>query len=272
MTRGTLPLFVMMFLLLGAILGPYLPITGTEPDLSLRFLPPSWAHPLGTDELGRDVLLRLLQGARISLGAGLVAAGAATALGALIGITSGYAGGRMDALLMRSTDAIIALPMLPLLIVLSAIDTTKLGLNASSAGLGKIILLIALTGWPTTARLARARTLTLKNTNFVLAARGLGVSAPGIAAHHILPNLLGTVMIAAALSVGNVILAESALSFLGLGIQPPTPSWGNMLSNAQENIWDHPSLALYPGVLIFVTVLSFNYLADALAKNSIINQ
>lgn len=267
MKRGKLPLIVLFILAVSAWIAPYLPLTGAEPDLSLRFLPPSGAHPLGTDELGRDILLRLLYGGRVSLGAGLIAACAATMLGALIGITSGYAGGRIDAVLMRLTDAMIALPMLPLLIVLSALDPSKIGLSTTGTGLGKIILLIALTGWPVTARLARARALTLKSMDFVLAAKGLGVSAARIALRHILPNLSGTVMIAATLSVGNVILAESALSFLGLGIQPPMPSWGNMLSNAQDNIWEHASLALYPGFLIFVTVLAFNFLGDALQQN-----
>jgi len=223
-------------------------------DLAQRFAPPSSLHLLGTDELGRDVLLRLLAGGRVSLGIGLTAAAGAALIGALIGIFAGYKGGRVDALLMRATDILIALPLLPLLIVLSAANI--------GSGAVKIVALIALTGWTGTARLMRARTHEIKKRDFILAARALGTGHAHIVLRHILPNLADTLKIAAALSVGNAILMESALSFLGLGIQPPTPSWGNMLTNAAENIWDHATLALYPGALIFATVLAFNLLGE----------
>lgn len=245
-----------------------LSLTGNEADLGNRFLPPSSAHLLGTDELGRDVFVRLLYGGQVSLlvaiGAGLVAA----TIGTAIGMAAGYAGGKWDALLMRLTDMLISLPALPLLIILSALDIGKLGLgdfaNAPSASLYKIVAIISLLSWTTVARLARARTLTLKQMDFVRAARALGMTGFKIVLRHIFPNLLGTVVVATALTAGNIILVESVLSFLGLGIQPPLPSWGNMLTNAQETIWEHPRLTVYPGAMIFVTVLAFNFLGDRL--------
>ncbi len=236
-------------------------------DLFNRFGPPGPGHPLGTDELGRDLLLRLLYGGQISLFVGLVGAVAAAVIGTVIGLIAGYAGGRVDAFLMRLTDAVIALPVLPLLIVLAALDFTKLGLPAglmrSSYGSLYIILgIIALVGWTTVARLVRGATLSVRERDYVRAAVALG-SGPGrIIKHHILPNVVSPIIVATTLSVGNVILTESILSFLGLGIQPPLPSWGNMLTNAQELIWQAPALAIYPGLLIFVTVIAFNFLGD----------
>ena len=238
-------------------------------DLFNRLAPPSPAHPLGTDELGRDLLLRLLQGGRVSLAVGLSAALAAAAIGTLIGLTAGYLGGRTDAVLMRIADAVIALPLLPLLIVLAAVDLTKIGIAPSlaqseSASLVRLVVLVALVGWPTTARLVRASTLSLRRREFVEAARALGFSQARIALRHILPNAAGPILVAATLAVGNVVLFESVLSFLGLGIRPPTPSWGNMLTGAQELIWEAPRLAVWPGMLIFLTVVSVNLLGDAL--------
>ncbi|MGI9492829.1 MAG: ABC transporter permease, partial [Geminicoccaceae bacterium] len=226
-------------------------------------------HPLGTDELGRDLLLRLLYGGQISLFVGLIGAITAALIGTVIGLIAGYAGGRIDAFLMRLTDAVIALPVLPLLIVLAALDFTKLGLPAtvmrSSYGSLYIILgIIALVGWTTVARLVRGATLSVRERDYVRAAVALG-SGPGrIITRHILPNVVSPIIVATTLSVGNVILTESILSFLGLGIQPPLPSWGNMLTNAQELIWQAPALAIYPGLLIFITVIAFNFLGDGL--------
>ena len=238
-------------------------------DLLARFAPPSPQHPLGTDELGRDLLLRLLYGGRISLFVGLVGALAAAGLGSLIGVVAGYLGGRTDALLMRLTDGVIALPLLPLLIVLAAVDLTKLGLPASlaqseAASLYRILAIVALVGWTTVARLVRGSTLSVRARDFILAAVAQGAGPIRIMARHILPNVISPVIVATTLSVGNVILIESVLSFLGLGIQPPLPSWGNMLTNAQELIWQAPALAVYPGLLIFATVIAFNFLGDGL--------
>ncbi|MDE1152870.1 MAG: ABC transporter permease [Micavibrio sp.] len=244
-------------------------IASNEADLSSRFLPPSTAHIMGTDELGRDVFIRLLYGGQVSLLVALAAGLASAFIGTAVGMTAGYAGGRWDALLMRMTDLLIALPSLPLLIILSAIDLEKLGISPALAGsprmsLYKIIIIISLLGWTTVARLARARTLTLKEMDFVRAARALGLGHLRIVLRHILPNLLNTIVVATALAVGGIILTESVLSFLGLGIQPPLPSWGNMLTNAEDTIWEHARLSVYPGLMIFLTVLAFNFTGDAL--------
>jgi peptide/nickel transport system permease protein len=239
--------------------------TQEEADLGNRFLPPSTQHWLGTDELGRDMLIRLLYGGQVSLAVAAIAGLLAAAVGTAIGMTAGYAGGKWDALLMRITDIMISLPTLPLLIILSAVDLSKLGIpNGEYANLWKIIAIISLLGWTTVARLARARMLVLKEMDFVRASRALGVSHTRIVLRHILPNLFGTIVVATALATGNIILLESSLSFLGLGIQPPLPSWGNMLSHAERTIWEHMEMTLYPGIMIFATVLAFNYLGDAL--------
>jgi peptide/nickel transport system permease protein len=234
-----------------------------------RFAPPSLAHPLGTDELGRDLLVRLLYGGRISLFVGLTAALAGAVLGTTVGLLAGYFGGRLDALLMRVTDGVIALPLLPLLIVLAAVDLGKVGLpeaivNSESLSLYRIIAIVALVGWTTVARLVRGAALSLREREFVLAAISQGASALRVMTVHILPNLISPIIVATTLSVGNVILLESVLSFLGLGIQPPIPSWGNLLTNAQELIWNAPALAFYPGMLIFITVIAFNFLGDGI--------
>ena len=238
-------------------------------DLFNRFAAPSLAHPLGTDELGRDVLVRLLYGGRISLAVGLTAALVSAIIGTLVGLCAGYYGGRLDALLMRFTDGVIALPFLPLLIVLAAVDLGKLGLPAfviesEHVSLMRIIAIVALVGWTTVARLVRSAALSLREREFVLAAHAQGAGGLRIMAVHILPNLISPIVVATTLSVGNVILLESVLSFLGLGIEPAIPSWGNLLTGAQELIWDAPALAFYPGILIFATVIAFNFLGDGL--------
>jgi peptide/nickel transport system permease protein len=251
------------------LLESLLHVSATQTDLAARFSAPSLRHLFGTDALGRDVFMRLLYGGQVSLTVAFAAGIAAAVLGTLIGMAAGWLGGQGDALLMRLTDLLIALPALPLLIILSAVDLQKLGFSggaaaAPRASLYKIIVLISLLGWTTVARLARARTLSLKQADYVTAARALGVSGAAIVRRHIFPNLLNTVLVATALSVGNIILTESVLSFLGLGIQPPLPSWGNMLTNAEDMIWEHAPLTVYPGALIFITVLAFNFLGDRL--------
>ena len=245
---------------------------GVDPkrvDLLARFAAPSAAHPLGTDELGRDLLLRLLYGGRVSLAVGFTAALCAAVIGTVIGLVAGYYGGHVDAVLMRLTDGVIALPLLPLLIVLAAVDLEKLGLPEAVAGaeetsLYRIVLLIALVAWTIVARLVRGATLSMKAREFVLAAHALGAGNVRIMLAHILPNVASPIIVATTLSVGNIILLESVLSFLGLGIQPPLASWGNMLTNAQELIYSAPRLAVWPGLLIFVTVICFNFLGDGL--------
>ena len=244
-------------------------LDGQTVDLFNRFQPVSAAHPLGTDELGRDVLARLIEGGRVSLFVGLIAALFASVIGTTIGLISGYFGGRIDVVIMRFTDGVISLPLLPLLIVLAAIDLSKLGLpnaiaNSENASLYRISIIVALAGWTTVARLVRAETLALRERTFVKAAQAQGATSGRIMRVHILPNLAASIIVATTLSAGNIILLESVLSFLGLGIQPPVTSWGNLLTNAQELIWDSPRLAFYPGALIFLTVIAFNFLGDGL--------
>jgi peptide/nickel transport system permease protein len=247
---------------------------GTDPnavDLLDRFAQPSLQHPLGTDELGRDMLLRLLAGGRVSLTIGIAAALTAAAIGTSIGLTAGYVGGWTDRIAMRATDGFIALPLLPLLIVLAALDLGKLGVPAwlaqsDAVSLVRIAALAVLVGWTTAARLVRGAALATRNRDFVRAARSLGAGVPHILRVHILPNVSGPLIVATTLSVGDVILLESVLSFLGLGVQPPLASWGTMLSNAQQMIQTAPLLALYPGAMIFLTVLSCNLFGDALHK------
>ena len=238
-------------------------------DLYQRLQGPSLAHPLGTDEIGRDHLARLLYGGRISLAVGLIAAFFSAIIGTIFGILAGYFGGRLDALLMRMTDSVIALPLLPLLIVLAAIDLEKLGLpegiaNSEDTSLYRIVIIVSLVGWTTVARLVRAETLSMRKREFVRAAVALGARTDRILLTHILPNVVSPIIVATTLSVGNIILFESVLSFLGLGIQPPVASWGNMLSNAQDLIWSTPVLATWPGLMIFITVIAFNFLGDGL--------
>jgi peptide/nickel transport system permease protein len=253
---------------------PVSAVLGVDPnavELLDRLAGPSAGHPLGTDELGRDVLLRLLAGGRVSLVIGIAAALTAAAFGTVVGLAAGYLGGWTDRVLMRTTDAIIALPLLPLLIVLAALDLGKLGLPArlvqsDDISLLRIVALAVLVGWTTAARLVRGATLVTRNRDFVRAARSLGASVPHILWLHILPNVLGPLIVATTLSVGDVILFESVLSFLGLGVQPPLASWGSMLSNAQELITTAPLLAVYPGLMIFLTVIDCNLLGDALQR------
>ena len=264
---------LLIVLTLSALAAPWvaawLGLDPEEVDLLARYEPASVAHPLGTDELGRDVLARLLYGGRVSLLVGLATAVIAAVIGTAIGLVAGYYGRWVDALLMRLTDTVIALPILPLLIVLAAIDLGKLGLppdvaTSPDVSLYRIIIIIALVGWTTVARLVRGAALSLRERDFVLAAKSQGAGALWIMLRHILPNAISPIIVATTLSVGNIILLESVLSFLGLGIQPPIASWGNMLNNAQELIYEAPMLAVWPGLAIFATVIAFNFLGDGL--------
>jgi peptide/nickel transport system permease protein len=249
-------------------------LRGVDPavtDLFSRFEPPSVAHWLGTDDLGRDLFQRLLDGGRVSLLVGFAGALLSALLGAAIGVTAGYLGGGLDRALMRLTDGVIALPLLPLLIVLAAIDPRKLGLPSETAqsemfSVYRIVAIVGLTGWTTVARLVRAETLSLKARDFTRAAQALGAPSTRIMFRHILPNAMGSLVVATTLSIGTLILLESTLSFLGLGIQPPAASWGNMLTGAQEMLQEAPLVAVWPGLLIFLTVIAFNFLGDGLQE------
>ena len=263
-------LAVMIVLSLGAPL--IAELRGVDPshtDLFRRFDPPSAQFWLGTDDLGRDLFQRLLDGGRVSLFAGIAGALLSAILGALIGVVSGYLGGRLDSFLMRLTDGVISLPLLPLLIVLAAIDPRKIGIpveiaQSESFSLYRIVVIVSLTGWTTVARLVRAETLSLKARDFTRAAQSLGATPVRIMFRHILPNAAGSLLVATTMSIGSLVLLESTLSFLGLGIQPPAASWGNMLTGAQELLQQAPGLAVWPGLLIFLTVIAFNFLGDGL--------
>lgn len=269
MLGGIVLLLLVLFAASAPVYERLMGIDVNDTNLLRRFEPPSAQHPLGTDEAGRDVMVRLMYGGRISLLVGLVGAISAAMLGTLIGLMAGYYRGRTEAVLMRVTDGVISLPLLPLLIVFAAIDLQKLGFSqefvrSSAANFYRIVFIIALVEWTTVARLVRASTLSLMTREFVLAARTQGASARHILRVHVLPNTTSPIIVALSLAVGQIILLESTLSFLGLGIQPPTPSWGNMLNNAQELISRAPALAFYPGLLIFVTVIAVNFLGDGL--------
>ncbi len=235
-------------------------------NLFARSQPAGPDHFLGTDEAGRDILARLILGSRASLAVGLTTAVTAAAIGTVIGLFAGYFGGWLDRVLMRCTDGVISLPLLPLLIVLSVIDFDKLGIGwiDGGSGLTLIVFIISLVAWPTVARLVRAETLSLKSREFVTAARAQGAPPLYVIRRHILPNCLSPIIVATTLSVGKIILLESVLSYLGLGIQPPTPSWGNMLTNAQDYLFSAPELALWPGLAILTAVVAFNFLGDGL--------
>lgn len=262
-------LLLVLFVLAAFPMQAFLGIDPDEADLFARFDPPSAQHLLGMDEAGRDVLVRLMVGGQISLLVGLLATAVGGAIGTTIGVVAGYFGGRTDNVLMRFTDAMIALPLLPLLIVLGAIDLTKLGFSqdfarSGAAGFWRIVVIISIVDWTSIARLVRAATLQIRERDYVRAARAAGASAFYMVTVHILPNIATPIIVSFTLTVGRVILFESVLSFLGFGVVPPTPSWGNMLNNAQELVTTAPALAVYPGLLIFVTVIAVNFLGDGL--------
>lgn len=226
-------------------------------------------HILGTDELGRDVLVRLIYGTRVSIGVGILVAVASALIGLIVGCLAGYYGGFLDAVLMRLTDALLSLPLLPVLIVVAAIDFQKVPvikdlITQENQVIMKLVFILCLFSWMWVARLVRGAILSIKEREFILAAKTLGSRDTTIMLRHIIPNAIAPLLVAVTLGIGESILFEAALSFLGLGIQPPTPSWGNMLFNAQELIYEAPLLAILPGLLILFTTISFNYMGDGL--------
>ena len=227
-------------------------------DLSNINAPPSLQHPMGTDQAGADVLVRILLGGRVSLTVGFLAMTLAIVVGTLVGAFSGYYGGWVDSLLMRLTDTMLAMPLLMVVVVLGSV------LRGVMDTVMVIVVVIGVTTWMTVARIVRANFLSLRNKEFVEAARSIGADNGRIIFRHILPNTMAPIIVAATLEVANAILLEAYVSFLGHGIQPPTPSWGNMIGNAQEVIYRAPWLALFPGLMITLTVLSINFVGDGL--------
>jgi peptide/nickel transport system permease protein len=247
-------LFVAMLILVTA--GPHIaPYELDQVSLGERMHGPSWAHWFGTDELGRDSWVRIMHGGRVSLTVGLTVGVSTVILGGLIGILAGYIGGMLDNLLMRLVDTIYTIPRIVLLLVLSKL---------AGPGLMNIIIILVALEWTNAARLARSAVLSFREQEFVLAAQCLGASRWRIMLRHLLPNSLAPLIVAATLDAGAAIRAETTLSFLGLGIQPPTPSWGNLLTNASTNIFVAPLQVFLPGLFIFFALMSFNLLGDAL--------
>jgi peptide/nickel transport system permease protein len=259
--------FVLGFIILAVLLGPWIwrvPIN--EIDFTARMQGPSWRHPLGTDDLGQDLLARMLYGGRISLAVGLAAMLIAISVGVVVGAVAGMSKGPVDVFLMWLTDLFLSLPQLPLLLLIFYLfnDTLKKWVGPE---MGVFILVVAVIGglrWMPVARLVRAQFLSLREKEFVEAARALGASPWRQVTVHILPNAMGPVIVAATIDVAAAIIAESTLSFLGLGFPPDIPTWGRILFDAKDHMDIAPHWALFPGLLIFITVLTINYIGDGL--------
>lgn len=260
---------VLLLLIFGSILAPLSPYDPEKSNLRARDEPPSLLHPMGTDSLGRDMLTRLLYGGRISLTIGLLATALGITIGTTIGALSGFYGGHIDNVLMRFTDLFLTLPRLFMLIIMTlflrTLDLPGMDLLRANGGVGGIILILGILSWTGTSRLVRGQFLGLKEKEFVEAARTLGISNARIVFRHVLPNTATPVIVAATLLVAGTIISESGLSFLGFGVQPPTPTWGNMLNSAQaEMLKGNWWMAVFPGLMIFLTVISINYIGDGL--------
>ena len=256
--QAAVALGVLLLLVLAAAIAPLIaPYAFDALDLANRRGAPSGAHWFGTDELGRDLFTRVLFGARVSLAVGLVSAAVSVAIGVTVGAMAGWSGRWVDALLMRLTDAMLSVPRLPLLMIAAAVLTPSVPL---------LIVMVGAAGWMETARVVRAEVQSLKANDFVTAARAVGATSTRVVVRHVLPGVLPTAAVATTLAVGRGILLESALSFFGVGVQPPAASWGNMLYQAQTTMTSEPWLGIFPGALIFLTVLCCNTLGTALTE------
>jgi len=258
---------ILLVMVAAVLTGPFVyrvPIN--EIDFKAKLKTPSWSHPLGTDDLGQDLLARLLYGGRISLAVGVAAMLIAVTVGTLIGAAAGHVGGAVDHTLMRITDLFLSLPQLPLLLLIVYLfrDVLKKALGPEA---GVFILIVAVIGglrWMPVARLVRAQFLSLREKEFVEAARSLGAPPLRQVVRHILPNAMGPVIVAGTIDVAAAIIAESSLSFLGLGFPPDIPTWGRILYDAKDNLDFAPHWAIFPGTAIFLTVLAINYIGDGL--------
>ncbi|MBG7609569.1 MAG: ABC transporter permease [Anaerolineae bacterium] len=255
---------VLIILILSAVFANLSPYDPEKSDIKIRYQPPSLEHPFGTDGLGRDLLTRSLYGGRVSMSVGMMVVLITLSIGVPVGAIAGFYGGWIDNILMRIIDATLALPSLMFLILLSAIlrETDIPFIKGNSVI--TIALVLGVLSWPTVARLVRAVFLTVREMEYVKAARALGASDIRIMLREILPNGFGPIIVESTLGVGYAIMEESGLSFLGFGIMPPTPSWGNMLKNAQEHLIQYPWLAIFPGLMIFFSIISVNYIGDGL--------
>lgn len=254
---------VLALVVLSALFAPLSPYGPTEQNPANDLMPPSAAHWFGTDDLGRDVFTRTLYGGRISIVVGLAATGLSLLVGVIIGALSGYFGGWLDNVLMRITDAFLSLPSLFVLILISTVlrDMPNSALRNS---VWIVVVVIAVLSWMWPARLIRGAFLSMRRYEFVVAAESVGVSDWRIMARHILPNAVGLIIVQGTLSVGYAIIVESGLSYLGFGVQPPTPSWGNLLATAQVYALRAPWLMVFPGLMIFITTMSVNHIGDGL--------
>lgn len=246
---------LLAILIIAVLLAPLSPYDPYKLDASQKLQGISSSHWFGTDEYGRDYFTRTLYGGRVSLLVGFMSMIMTVVIGTSLGVFSGYVGGKIDVFLMSFTDIFLALPSMLLMVILNTF---------LKPGLPTLIVVLSLFSWASVARITRAETMSLKERDFVVATQNLGASNFRVIIKHIIPNILGPVIVAASLSVANAILMESSLSFLGLGVQIPRASWGSMLQGAQAHILDYPLLAVYPGVMILITVLSFNLLGDIL--------
>ena len=251
---GVVVLFLFVISILAPVVSPHDP---NQFHLKRVLEPPSWDHPLGTDELGRDVMARMIYGAQISLKVGFVAVGIATLIGIFLGALAGYYSGWVDAVIMRVVDIMLCFPAFFLILAVIAL---------LEPSIWNIMIVIGLTSWMGVARLVRAEFMGLKNREFVSAARVLGASDYRIIFRHLMPNAMAPVLVSATLGVAGAILTESALSFLGIGVQPPTPSWGNILTAGKDNIEVAWWLSVFPGLAILVTVLAYNLLGEGLRE------
>lgn len=258
---------VLILMVVACVVGPWVYTASTgEISFARASQPPSWGHPFGTNDLGQDVLARVLQGGRVSLAVGVMAMSIAIVVGTLVGLLAGFYGGWIDLGLMRVTDLFLSLPQLPLLLLVIFLFRQRMrDMLGPEAGI--FVLIVGIIGglnWMSVARLVRATVLSLREQDFVLAARALGASSGRLIWVHILPNAISPVIVAATLSVGTAILTESTLSFLGLGFPPDVPTWGRLLYDARNFLESAPHMAFFPGMAIFLTVLSLNYMGDGL--------
>jgi oligopeptide transport system permease protein len=268
--------FIITMAVIAIVVPEFYKYSYSQQDYSAVTQGPSWSHPMGTDELGRDIMIRLIFGARISLTVGVVVQTVILVIGVPAGLLAGYAGGKTDTFIMRTVDVLYALPSLLFVIIIMTYLRGTLGsepggiwhgiawLDGKTGGLMGVYIGLGMIGWLTVARIVRANTMSLKEREFAEAARGLGASRGRVMFRHLLPNTVAAIVVAATLGIPSAILSEAGISFLGLGVIPPMPSWGLMISEAIPNMRAHPHMLIFPAAILSLTVLAFNFLGDGL--------